>query len=144
MDEPATAESMTWSPRWAMVAAVGALGAVIAVIAFTTATSDGVGGTLLVGLAGAVLSVAAYDAIVRPTLVATPDGLTIRQGWQPRHYPWPAITRIEVVTTRRLLVLHALEIDAGDDLVLLTQRRLGAELSTVAATLATYRATRVE
>jgi hypothetical protein len=144
MDEPAITGSMTWSPRWTVVTAVGALGVAIAVVAFTTATSDGVGGALLVGLAGAVLSVAVYDAIVRPALVAGPDGLTIRQGWAPRHYPWPVITRIEVVTTRRLLVLHALEIDAGDDLVLLTQRRLGAELRAVAATLTTYRATRVE
>jgi hypothetical protein len=127
-----------------VVAALAALGGVLVVVAAAAASGDGPGAVLAAAAAVVVLAVAAYDATVRPSLVAGPDGIAVRQGWQPRHYGWRAVTRIEVVTTRRLLVLHALEIDAGDDLVLLSPRRLGADLASVAELLSDYRAALVE
>jgi Bacterial PH domain len=133
-----------WAPRWGVVAAVAASGVALGVLAGTSLSGDGAGAILAAAAAVVVLAVAAYDATVRPTLVADPDGIAVRQGWQPRRYPWPAVTRIEVVTTRRLLVLHALEIDAGDDLLLLSSRRLGTDLTSVADLLDDYRAARVD
>lgn len=83
---------------------------------------------------------ALYDSVVRPSLTADAEGLTVRTGGWPRQYPWAAVSRVEVVTTRRMFVWHALEIDAGDDLVLLTRRRLGTDLHEVATILTAYAA----
>jgi hypothetical protein len=135
----AAAPTSTWAPRWGVVGAVAAVGAAFAVLALVSASGDGPGAVLAAVAAVGFLAVAAYDATIRPTLVARSDGIVVRQGWQPRRYPWAAVTRIEVVTTRRLLVLHALEIDAGDDLLLLSSRRLGGDLGAVAELLGDYR-----
>jgi Bacterial PH domain len=135
-DRAATAPAQAWAPRWSTVVALAVGGVALAGLA---ATSDPVGAVLAGCAALAVLAFAGYDALARPTLVADAAGITVG-GWPRRRYAWDEVGRIEVRTTRRLLVLHALEIDAGDDLVLLTRRRLGTDLPAVAARLADYRA----
>lgn len=121
-----------WAASWSTVAALSTLTVLAALVATTL---DAAGRLLFVALAVVLAGFAAYDALVRPSLVADGTGLTVRSGLSTHRVSWPDVTRVEVVTTRRLLVLHALEIDAGDDLLLLTRRRLGANLGDVARRL---------
>lgn len=125
----------TWAPRWSVVIWSAVAGVVLLAVAHGL---DVPGEVLAVAAAVACFAFAAFDGVVRPTLTADANGLTVRTGGWPRRYPWAEITRVEVVTTRRLLVLHALEIDAGDDLLLLTRRRLGTDLREVAEALAEF------
>ncbi|MFL6138930.1 MAG: PH domain-containing protein [Frankiaceae bacterium] len=134
---PGGASGQAWAARWSTVVALAVAGAALALLA---AGSDPVGAVLAGAAALGALGLAAFDALARPTLAVDRAGLTVHDGWRPRRYAWAEIDRIEVRTTRRLLVLHALEIDAGDDLVLLTRRRLGTDLAEVSARLAEHRA----
>jgi Bacterial PH domain len=139
-DLAATPPAHAWSARWSTVVALAVGGLALGWLAVG---SDPVGAVLSGCAALTVLAFAAFDALARPTLVADAAGITVA-GWPPRRYSWAEIGRVEVRTTRRLLVLHALEIDAGDDLVLLTRRRLGADLAEVAARLEERRAASVD
>jgi hypothetical protein len=122
-----------WAPRWASIVGLALAGACLAGVA---AAGDPVG-AVLAGSAGlAFVALAGYDLVVRPTLVAGGDGITVRVGWHPRHYAWADVTRVEVTAARRVIVTPALEIDAGGDLLVLGRRRLGADLSDVAERLA--------
>ena len=130
-----------WAPSWRVVGWTAVAGLALALRAVLAGRHDPVGGLLTGAAAVAVLSVAGYDALCRPSLVADAAGLTVRQGWRERGYPWSAVHRVQVTVSRRLLVLWSLEIDAGDDLLLLSARRLGtrhAELRAVADQLARF------
>ena len=127
----------TYAAPWSTVLVEAAGGAVLVALAVAT---DAVGAVLASAAALAVLALAGFDALARPSLVAEPGGLDVHDGWRVRHYAWPQVTRVEVRAGRRVVVLPALEIDAGDDLVLLSRRRLGADLAEVAVRLAEYRA----
>lgn len=125
-----------WQPSWAVVGGTAAA-AVLLVVAGVLLD---VPGALLAWAAAAVTAgFAAYDAAARPALVADATGLTVRSGWRPRQVRWASVRRIEVTETRRLLVLHALEVDTDDELLLFPRRRLGADLAEVADRLRTYR-----
>ncbi len=94
-------------------------------------------GRLLLGLAAlALLGLTARDGYCRPVLAAGPDGLRVRSGWRVRTVAWQQVARMRVVTDRRTPVL---EIDLGDDLVVLTRHRLGVPPAAAWEVLETYR-----
>lgn len=85
-------------------------------------------GTLLVGLAGLLLiGLAVADTAVRPRLRADADGLTARTLSRRVAGPWPVVA-VRVRPSRRLgVVVHTLEIDVGEELVVFGRRELGAD-----------------
>lgn len=90
------------------------------------------GRVLLSVAAVMVAAVAARDAL-RPVTVETSDaGITFVRTFQPAFLPWSEIEAIGVYAHRRL---RALEIDAGERLLVLPARRLGADLDDVVEAL---------
>lgn len=99
-------------------------------------------GLLLVGLAGLFLvGLAVADTAVRPRLAADPDGLTVRTVGRRLAAPWAGVS-VRLRPGRRLgAAANTLEIDVGDELVVLGRRELGADPADVAQELARLRAT---
>ncbi len=97
-------------------------------------------GRLLVGVAGLfLLGLALSDVVVRPRLAADADGLTVRTLSRRMGGPWAAVT-VRLRAGRRLgTAVHTLEIDIGDDLVVLGRRELGAGPADVAERLTQLR-----
>lgn len=97
-------------------------------------------GVLLVGLAGLfLLGLAIADTVVRPRLAADADGLTVRTPGRRLAGPWAGVA-LRLRPGRRLgVAAHTLEIDVGDELVVLGRRELGADPVDVAAALALLR-----
>lgn len=91
-------------------------------------------GRVLGGLAAVLLGcVAARDALLRPTLEADAEGMWIRTGVRRRRVRWADLTAVRTDrVTRRLVTSRSLELDLGDDLVILPGRRLGGSPAEVA------------
>ncbi len=86
-------------------------------------------GRILLWLAGACAAgVAIRDALVRPTLATDGAGVTVVRTWRREHVRWADIEAIGSYVHRRQ---QALELDAGDALVVVPARRLGADLTEV-------------
>ncbi|MGI9064375.1 MAG: PH domain-containing protein [Pseudonocardiaceae bacterium] len=91
-----------------------------------------------VGLLG---SAALIGTLVRPRLVADTDGLRVGRIGGSRRWPWPAVRRVEVVSTRRfgrrtgMLEIDAVDPDGTEHLVVLTALDLGADPYEVAEEL---------
>jgi len=110
---------------WAHVVAF----AVVATVCAGAGLESPAMGRILLWLAGAfAAAIAARDAFVRPTLSTDGAGITVVRTWRPERLAWAAIDAIGPYVHRRQA---ALEIDAGDDLVVLPARRLGADLAEV-------------
>lgn len=127
---------MTWAPRWVESGAAAAVGLSLLGVAVGLDAA----GRLLVGAAGLfLLGLAVSDAVVRPRLRADADGLTVRTLGRRLGGPWAAVA-IRLRTGRRLgTAVHTLEIDVGDDLVVLGRRELGAGPADVAEHLTRLR-----
>ncbi|MEO8888670.1 MAG: PH domain-containing protein [Jatrophihabitantaceae bacterium] len=112
--------------------AATAAAAVIAALA-ATLTGDSVGRLLF---AAAALWLAAYaiiDVLCRPRLAADADGVSIRSPSGRTTLPWSDIELVRAdVRLRRGLRSTALEIDAGERLIVLSRRALGADPEQVA------------
>lgn len=128
-----------WGPR-PVETATAAAGAVLA--ALLAAVADPAG-RLLFGVAGAgLLVLVAADLLLRPRLAADPAGVQVRTVAVRRRLPWSAIARVDVDERRRYgLTARTLELDAGDTLVVLGRRGLGADPRDVADALARIRYT---
>jgi Bacterial PH domain len=128
-----------WFPRPAETALAAAGGGIALVLA---AFSDPAGRVLL-GVAGlGLLVLAATDLLVRPRLSVDPHGLRLRTLSVRRNLPWDRIERVVVDERRRLgLTARALEVDAGETLVVLGRRSLGADPRDVAGAVARIRYT---
>lgn len=126
----------TWAPRWLECA----LAAVVGLSLLGVAVGLDAAGRLLVGAAGLfLLGLALSDAAVRPRLAADVDGLTVRTLSRRLGGPWAAVA-IRLRAGRRLgTAVHTLEIDVGDDLVVLGRRELGANPVDVAERLSRLR-----
>lgn len=85
--------------------------------------ADAIGRLLLLPAAGVLLGISLRDLLLRPTLSATPEGLTVVSGLRRVWLPWAEVHGLRVVTDRRAPLL---EIDLGDTLVVLSRARLGA------------------
>lgn len=135
--DPAEVE-VSWRPwpgrRWCY--AVG--GAVALILAVRSEDGGASGSGPAFAVVAVVLAVlAGLDAWYGTPLKADAAGLRLRRG--PRRVttiPWSHIDRIESTTTSRgLLRLTSLEIDDGEQLLLLSRHRLGADPEEVAAEL---------
>ena len=81
------------------------------------------GGRVLAWSAALLLAGAALrDLVLGPALRADRDRVVVVSGWRTTTVPWSAVDRLRVVTDRRAPLL---EIDAGEDLLLLSRWRLG-------------------
>ncbi|MBA2554199.1 MAG: PH domain-containing protein [Geodermatophilaceae bacterium] len=127
---------MSWAPRWVE----SALMAVVGLSLLGIAVGLDAAGRLLVGVAGLfLLGLALSDVVVRPRLAADADGLTVRTLSRRMGGPWAAVT-VRLRAGRRLgTAVHTLEIDIGDDLVVLGRRELGAGPADVAERLTQLR-----
>jgi hypothetical protein len=98
------------------------------VILWRTTAADPVG-HLLYGVAVVfVASVAATDLLWSPRLAVMASGVIVRTPTRSGRYPWTAIDAVSVARRRRLGITQAsLEIDLGDDLIVLSQRALGRD-----------------
>jgi hypothetical protein len=128
-----------WSPR-PVETALAAGGGVVALL--LASVSDPAGRVLL-GVAGVfLLLLTATDLLVRPRLAADPAGLRLRTLSVRRDLPWSQVERVVVDERRRRgLVARTLEVDAGDTLVVLGRRSLGADPREVADAIAKIRYT---
>lgn len=111
-----------------LVAGLLVLVCLLFVILWRTTAADRVG-QLLYGVAVVfVAAVAATDLVWSPRLAITASGIVVRSPTRSGRYAWTAIDSIRVDRRRRLGITQAsLEIDLGDDLILLSQRALGAD-----------------
>ena len=104
MSDHAPAGVQEWSPAVGLVvlAWLLAVGAAVLCTALWWTGSDPAGG-LLAGIAALGAGVAAvFGTRARPRLRADPDGLTVGGLVRPRHHPWPFVTDVRVLRTRRL------------------------------------------
>ncbi|RBY93616.1 PH domain-containing protein [Blastococcus sp. TF02-8] len=122
---------MRWSPPVVLpvVLAAGAL-----LLGLVAVAVDDAPGRVLVGAAAVLLgALAVRDAVLRPRLVASPDGLEVRTLGGRRFLPW-GLVRLQVRTTRRWGTdVRTLELDTAADpdddglLVVLGRWDLGAD-----------------
>ncbi len=126
----------TWAPRWLESAVAAAVGLSLLGIAIGL---DAAGRLLLGGAGLLLLGLALSDAVVRPRLAADADGLTVRTLSRRLGAPWAAVA-VRLRAGRRLgTAVYTLEVDVGDDLVVLGRRELGANPADVAEQLTRLR-----
>jgi Bacterial PH domain len=122
-----------WSPLPKLVAAGWLFGVVAAVCAVLI--QDRAGRVLLAVAAVVLFLFAAYGTFGRPRLSADLEGVTVRSMTGRRRWAWDQLD-VRVTRTRRLgREISTLELDAGDDLVVLGRIELGAEPEDVADAL---------
>ena len=128
-----------WAPRPAETA-LAAAGGLVALLLVVVADSAG---RVLLGIAAAGLFLlAASDLLVRPRLAADARGLRLRTLSVRRDLPWSQIERVLVDERKRYgLTARTLEVEAGDTLVVLGRRSLGADVREVANAIARIRYT---
>jgi hypothetical protein len=129
---------MQWAPRPAETG-LAALGAVVAAV--LAVTSDPAG-RLLFGVAAVCLAALVLaDVLLRPRLRADADAVEVRTVALRRRLPWSTVQRVKVDERSRYgLVSRTLELEAGDTLVVLGRRSLGADPRDVAEALRELRA----
>ena len=110
---------------WAHVAAFAA----VALVCAGAGLESPAMGRILLWLAAAFAgAVALRDALVRPTLATDDTGVTVVRTWRREHLAWAEIDAVAPYVHRRQA---ALELDAGERLVVIPARRLGAALTDV-------------
>ena len=116
------------APAWAWTfAGIALAGAVTAVFA------DVQGRVLAIAVAVVFAGLAVVDRRASPRLQIGPDGLVVREATGTRRLPWDAVESVTVDERSRFgRTVHALEIDAGEHLVVLGARSLGADPVTAA------------
>jgi hypothetical protein len=136
--QPAPSEQR-WAPRPAETAAAAGGGLVLLLLAVLADPA----GRVLLGLAGlGLLVLAATDLLVRPRLSADASGLRLRTLAVRRDLPWSQVERVVVDERKRYgLTARTLEVDAGETLVVLGRRSMGADPREVVGTIARIRYT---
>lgn len=95
--------------------------------------TDAAGRLLLLAAALLLIGVAVCDLVVRPRLQADASGVTIRSPMRRTRLRWDEIDRVRAdVRHRHGLRSVSLEIDTGDNLLVLTRRGLGTDPERVA------------
>lgn len=118
--------------------AATAAGAVTAALVGVLA-ADAAGRLLLVAAALVLAAYAATDLVFSPRLVLSADEVVVRTPLRRVHLAWADVERIGVDVRQRLgLRSVALEVDAGEVLVVLTRRALGADPEAVADLAAAF------
>lgn len=123
----------SWSTPAPAVAAAWVLAALLVL---ATLLSDENAGRLLLGLAALLTAaLALFGSVARPRLHVDDTGLTVRGLTGSRHLPWHRV-KVRLMRTRRWgRESHTLELDAEEDLVVLTRLDLGADPEEVAEVL---------
>jgi hypothetical protein len=126
-----------WTPRPTETAAAAAAAVLAAAL---TVTSDAAGRLLFAALTLGLAALVAADLLLRPRLRADADGLQVRTLAVRARLPWSAVQRVRVDERSRYgLAARALEVDAGETLLVLGRRSLGADPRDVASTLEAIR-----
>ena len=137
--DPTTPPADRWSPRPVETVAAAA-GAVAGLL--LAAVADPAGRVLFGVAAAGLLAVVAADLLLRPRLAADATGVEVRTLAGRRRMPWSALRRVDVDEHARYgLTARTLELDAGETLVVLGRRALGADPRDVADALAKIRYT---
>ena len=130
------APRVRYQPDVRLTAGCGA-GAVVA--AGAAVVADSAGRLLFVLAALALLGYVATDVSFRPRLEVDADGLRVRSPWGSADLAWADIQHVRADVRHRLgLRSVTLEIDAGEQLFLLTRRALGAEPEDVAGVVTAF------
>jgi hypothetical protein len=137
MEPTSTSTSAQWSPRPVETAAAILGGLVVLLLALLADPA----GRLLLGVAAlGLLFIGLADLALRPRLSADRGGVQVRTLSSRHRLPWSAIERVDVDEhTRYGLTSRTLELEAGELLVVLGKRALGADPRDVADTLARIR-----
>ena len=116
-----------WGPRPAAIVLIGLFGVVMA-LACALVASDPPGRFLSGVAAGGLLVFAAGSWRARPRLAVTPQGLVYRGWLRTRTLTHADIERIRITEFRRLgRKARLLEIDADDELIVLSRWDLGVD-----------------
>ncbi len=107
------------------------------VLAAALAWADPAGRVLGLPAALVLVGFGLRDLLLAPVLRAGPAGLDVVVGLRRRHVPWAQVAGLRVVSDRRTPLL---ELDLGDQLVVLTRWRLGRAPAAVLAELLAVRA----
>jgi hypothetical protein len=129
----------SWSPRPVETATAILGGLVVLLLAMLADPA----GRLLLGVAAlGLLVLGLADLLLRPRLAADRAGVQVRTLASRHRLPWSAIERVDVDEhTRYGLTSRTLELEAGELLVVLSKRALGADPRDVADALARIRYT---
>lgn len=129
--------------HWSVRSVETGLAALAGLVVLAAAVFADAPGRLLGVIAGiGLLGLAVTDLAWRPRLSASDSGLLIRTPARTDHLPWAAITAVRVDERQRMgRTNRTLEIDAGDDLIILGRRSLGTDPRDVAALLDALRPT---
>jgi hypothetical protein len=136
--KPADGVVLRYGPsrRIAGLLAVGAAAAAVASYFATDAT-----GRLLLGCAAIVLAaIAGVDVLFSPRLTATTAGVAVFAPGVRVRWRWDEVSSIKVdERNRRGLTTRTLEIESGDQLIVLSKRSLNADPQTVYADVSELR-----
>ena len=139
MDEPFLDRqpAAAFGPDRRMTAFCGG-GAVLALV--LTLSWPDTPGRLIFGLATLVLlSYVATDLMFSPRLVVDSDGVSVHSPFTRARWSWPEVTRIQADARQRYGVRAVtLEVDAGEQLVVLSRRALGESPEVVAEVAASF------
>lgn len=126
-----------WSVRRAETALAAAGGLALLGMVWLVDTP----GRLLGTVAGlGLLALAGSDLLWRPRLAVDDTGIAVTTPGRRARLPWAEVTDLRVDQRRHFgLTSRTLEIDLGDDLIVLGRRSLGADPRDVAAALAAHR-----
>ncbi len=132
------APTVRYGPNRAFAAAMGVVWLAFVVLWWTTSDRPG---RLLYGLAALVLlAVCAGDLIWNPRLTVLATGVRIHSPGTRASLTWDEIETVRVDSRGHLgLAARTLEIDAGEHLIVLGQRSLGADPRDVAGVIDAFR-----
>lgn len=126
-----------FGPDRRLTAATGVL--TLVALAAATLTSDGPGRALLGGAALVLLAYTVTDLIFWPRLSADAEGLQVHTPLSRARIAWRDVEAVRADSRERLgLRSVTLEIDAGEHLVVLSRRALGADPAAVAALILAF------
>ena len=127
--------------RWSVRTTETGLAAAAGVVLLALAAFADAPGRILGVIAGAgLLALAVSDLLWRPRLAVDAGGLSIRTPGRQVRLPWERVSAVRVDQRRRFgLTSRTLEIDAGDDLIVLGRRSVGTDPREVAEALRAYR-----
>jgi hypothetical protein len=97
---------------------------------------DRLGWVILLPTALAAAASGLRDRVLTPVLTADADGIAIVDGLHRIGARWPQVERLRAVRDRRSPLL---EVDLGDHVVVLSRRRLGADVDEVLEALEALR-----
>jgi len=133
VDEPIPSRwpAARFGPDRRLTAACAAGALVALVIGFTVL--DAAGRILFVLLAALLVGYAITDVLFAPRLVADADGLRVLTPFARAHIGWADVDRVHADSRQRYgLRSVTLEIDAGEELIVLSRRALGEDPELVA------------